>query len=498
MDYVNPPTNVDTHYHESVQYLNLSWDYGFDDGEDAYVIIERNDDYATSVNQTGNIVRDNLSILDVDQWTTGSVNKVFVNLTQSDIGYISIFSWNESADIYSYNDSLSTKVDVNWGGITINVFNESNPSDAIVDWDIEITNSSGTVTYYKQNITNPLYLSQDEIPYGENTIFYVSADNYRERIFYLDLEYNNYYDERWYLPPIEGENASKLYSFRVIDENTYPVANAEVVVKRYINDTTAIYRNMTNIETDGYGEGQCWLIPGEHYRVFVTKQFYDDGIFEWIPEDYEIYYEPEPEIFQIYHTTSSGVNKTFWDVIQFNVTMYDNNTLFIQYNDLDSNTTNAHFNTMQNYNFSSIEHATNTTAGNSYSFWLYNINISREYEVILYLNSSNADIGFQVVSIIIEPIREPPHDQSDMERVFEDILGPFKLGYVVTFLLYIPCIALLVLPGPQHPGFAIIITSLYAGLITSLVVIGTVVLFIPFMIIIGAILMAVKGGIIKL
>jgi len=52
--------------------------------------------------------------------------------------------------------------------------------------------------------------------------------------------------------------------------------------------------------------------------------------------------------------------------------------------------------------------------------------------------------------------------------------------------------------GKEHPGFAIISASLYAGLITSFVVVGNIVMIIPFAIAIGMILMAVKGGMLNL
>lgn len=499
--YVNPPSNAISHYHETAQYLNFSWTNHSDDRENNYIVIQRNDSFSVDVNQTGNWMRQNNSCAYFN-----------VSWTQTSGGYFTIYSWNRSANMYSRNFSIMHGTNVSWGALRLSVFNESNPTQGLT-FNVEISNDDSTDVYVADDLTNPTFIDVYDIPYGEDTIFVVTSTGYHERIAYHDLTVNNLYNLTWYLPPYqtptdpgggdpgEGEDGgggnfttTRLYRLRVIDDYTYPVSDAEVQIRKYIN-VTGKYENITIVHTDGYGEADVWLIPGDHYRAFVSKTDYETAIFDWIP-DPVFYGANYPKIFQIYLTTDDVVNYTFWDLIIFNATINEDGTINIVFEDTDRNTTNAQFYTYELYNYSKTLIDTNSTTNHNITIWVDDVNISRVHEVVIYLNHSK--LGFVVVYITVLSIDTPVLTETDIERKIENVIGPFKLGYVHTFLLFLPIIGLLVLPGAKHPGFAIISAALYAGFFTSIVVVGSVLLFVPFLIAIGVILMAVKKGVISL
>jgi len=129
------------------------------------------------------------------------------------------------------------------------------------------------------------------------------------------------------------------------------------------------------------------------------------------------------------------------------------------------------------------------------SWWFSGVNISREYHIVLFMNHTS--LGFLNQSILVEPLRDPLLDADKIEDTIEDVAGGFELGYVATFFIYSPLIACLVLPGRKHPGFAIVIASLYAGAVTAFLL-TNLLMFAPFICAIGIALIAVKKGVISL
>jgi len=496
VEYVDVPTGGNSVYDTTNNKLNLSW--SGNDRADAYTVVQRNDTYSSSATQSGNWIRQNTSSRYWNNsWTTTSG------------GYFTIYSYNTSANMHSYNNATPSGLDIAWGALAIDAYNESNMSQGIDGWNIEISDSQSQNVYTAYDQSNTVYLDINDIPFGEDTIFVITADGYRERVSYHDLYVNNFYDFNFYLPPYtspsdpgggdpgEDENVSttRLYRFRVIDEYLYPVNDATVQMRRY-NNVTGEYINISTLITNGYGEEDIWLIPGVHYRAFISKDGFNSDVFDWIP-DPVFYGSNYPKIFQITGTTEIITTYTFHDLIRFNATLHTNGSLFVNYIDYDTNTTNAQFYVYENYNFSGTYITMESTTSNTFSFWVNDLNFSRLHEIVIYLN--HTVLGFEIESIFVGPVSDAEYDDGgEIERKIENVFGPFRLGYVQLFLVYLPIMFLLVLPGPKHPGFAIIMASLYAGFASSFIVVGSILVIIPFAIAIGAVLMAVKGGMFKL
>lgn len=408
--------------------------------------------------------------------------------------------------IYGYNDScvghISTGLSIPWLAIGLSCYNESNMAEAI-PFGIEITNRQGTQTYVNESLTTTHYIDllADNVPYGRGTIFVINSTGYRQRIYYYDIYLNHFYNLSFYLPvvelptggggPDEEDNVSRLYRLRVVDENAYPIADAKVNIRKY-NNVTGIYTNVSVVETNGYGEYDVWLLPNNLYKVFINKDGFEQTIDEWIPDP--IFYGANyPKIFQMLSTQPTIPIYNFWDICNFTANMYTNNSIKVTFLDKNGNTTDAQFYTYENYNFTQSLISTNTTTSSNFIFWVTGINISRSYTVFLYLN--HTDLGYKIISII-DIILIPTYNRSEIEEKVENVLGPFSLGYVNTFLIYLPSVLCLILPGRQHPGFGILLCSFYLG-ITSAFIFNPVTL-IPFIVAIGIILMLVKGGKLKL
>jgi hypothetical protein len=153
-------------------------------------------------------------------------------------------------------------------------------------------------------------------------------------------------------PP--GENYTHMYRVKVIDEYISPIADAYVEIKRYIN-TTGIYEIISSFYTDGYGEGDSWLLPSTHYKIFITKTGYNPVIgTDWLTDP--IFYGANyPKIFQM-TTIISGTQNTVlynitWDIsptltsfttgfiVYYNITSLDNTLIWYAANVSSYNST---------------------------------------------------------------------------------------------------------------------------------------------------------------
>ena len=197
------------------------------------------------------------------------------------------------------------------------------------------------------------------------------------------------------------------------------------------------------------------------YKILLKKEGYNDGEEDYIPdpEYYGIYY---PKYFRMYHTiTPVEETYTFWDLINFNATMYSNNSILVMYEDINSETSNAQFYTYENFNFSTNLKATNTTTSDTFSFWITGVNISREHEVVICLNHTT--LGYEVQSIIVLPVYTPQYP--DIEAKIRSVWGNWELSYEQIFFVYLPCIVVLVFFGKSHPGIGIIGSGMWLGFI---------------------------------
>jgi len=106
--------------------------------------------------------------------------------------------------LWSYNSSsgqYSEPVYLGWYASWINVYNESKPSQAIEDWNVEISNVEGDEVYESNSNTNPLIINISDMPTGDNIGFSFSASGYKNRVYKKDVAEDGAILLNAYLPP---------------------------------------------------------------------------------------------------------------------------------------------------------------------------------------------------------------------------------------------------------------------------------------------------------
>jgi len=355
-------------------------------------------------------------------------------------------------------------------GMNITLWNSTERFEYYPSYDID-----GDIITILGNAINDSY-NQANISYRHN--------EYGSRIYYRDIIPTGAYILNAYLPPVD---VKQLYIIQVIDGYEGPVNDAKVMINRSVNGS---FVTVSELLTSGYGTCEVELISGEQYKVYITADDYISNTFDYMP-DPDLYGIEYPKVFQLQSSITEPITEYFWDLIQFNATLFANNTIRIRYNDLDSNTINATFHTIETYNYTDFLNATNTTTSNSATFWVTNINTSRTHWVTIHLNHTT--LGYVIETIIVYPMYVT--DDTLLARI-QAVFGRYDLvNIVLVLLVYVPAIVLLVLFHKKHPGIGVIGAGLwiaFANLRWSIPMeLNTLT---PLIIVIGFVLIFVKGG----
>lgn len=394
------------------------------------------------------------------------------NFTVNQTAFFSIWSYNSTTNRFSRSG-----LQIPWGVMGMQCRNESKPWQNIT-FGVQISNSDGSNTYQRYwGSTTPFYINLSQVPYGDDTIILVNSTGYKDRVYQMDTRFNTYYNLTFYLPPhitevddgggdtgVDDDHnlSSHLYYFQVFNEYNEPVGGVTVDVQRYIN-TTDSFESVGILITDESGMNSINLIPEVLYQVNLSAEGYISTRATWYPDkDYYGIYYPQP--FYINFDSSSRNITNVLDIIFFNGSLAPNGTLTILYEDSDSNTTDTTFYIYENWNYTNtLLHTVSYTGNNDLGFWRTVNNVSRRHMVRLHINHSK--IGYEVIRIYINPVYTPT-DESEIEEKFTDVFGDFNLGWVKTFIVFLPCLFILVLFGKSHTGMAIIGSGLFLGFVS--------------------------------
>ena len=294
------PSNIATDY-DPGSYLNITW--SFHSWGDTVLVRQKANSYPTGPADGSFCYNGSLSYY----------NHTSPNATDK----FTLWSYNSSVNLFS------SGVDVSFGGLQINVFNESDGS-AIGNWDVTISNSDGSESYTNTNCSNTHSINVDDCPLGDDILIIISEGNYSLRTYYLDLATGTHYVLNAYLP---YNSDTELYYIQVIDNYSFPVENAVVDVKRYVNDS---YKVVSNLRTDSYGFANIFLVPTVDHKFLISKTNYHNKTSNWLPDP--IYYGASyPKVFKIIFITE-GIDN-LWDNITWNIDPsgqdhFDNFTFF--------------------------------------------------------------------------------------------------------------------------------------------------------------------------
>ena len=313
---------------------------------------------------------------------------------------------------------------------------------------------------------------------------------YIPRFFNQNFEVNTFYTLDAYLTPVE-ETPTQSYILTVQDPYFYPIDDVTIRIDRFL-PFLLDYATITSLHTDANGEVSVDLIPDEIYKINLSRTGYVTKTEEFTPTS-----SISGKTFFMSLEAGNDSTLIFWNIIRFNGTRYANGSIFVQYEDIKTNTTNAVFSTYEHYNGTSTFVAQNTTTSDTFSFWVVGLNGSRQH--IVYIKLNHTQLGYVNNSITIDIYRTVAKNRTSIESKFRNVLGDFALKYVPFLLVYLPIIGLLVVFGPNHAGLGAITSGLYLGLVsTQLTLPAELIPISIFTIALGFILMVVKGGGIKL
>jgi len=443
------PYHVSTYYNTTWHSINITWGATTPatNHSDRTVIIRRNDTYATSPYDTHSYI--------VYNGTGTHYNATSVYDTR----YYMIFNYNRTS--HSWASSI-----IEWGALIIwNVYNETEMEQAIW-YNIQISNYNGSITYVANDVHAPLTVDFASIPFGDNTIFVVSNDTnlyYKKSIYYKNLEKNHFYNYTFYLAPLfvpgggstPGSNDTYSYVITVVGQQfeygtSPPIEGSLVTITRY-NNVTGTYVEVRSLLSGANGEcAPVYLITGVLYKFIVTKDGYTTSINDYIPDPTA----SRTILLRIIPVTIIIPNiPKFSDYITFTAVMLFNNTIVVNYTDINMTTENTHIYVYEMYNNTQTLIYTSNEDHN-YNFQFYvGVNTSRTYLVTLFFNNTIEYDITSPYSITVYPLGT--HGTVDLEQRFTSIFGELGLGWCSVISVSI-AIVLLVSFGPFNTGFGVI------------------------------------------
>lgn len=445
----DPPYDVlgdNSSWHRSGR-VNMSWHSGNFSNRD--VVFARNDTFPTSPTN------------DANSWRVGnySVNDSnYHNESITTTRYYTVWSWNSTSNTYS-----TTGLNLPWGAVHIWVFNETTPTDQIINWGIHISDEIGDSSYENEHVIGTAYYDIGTIPNGTNTLFIINSTDYRDSTYYKDITFNTYHNFTFYLAPVIAHqqqsdpptvNETQLYLLQIINENNEPVQGAKVVMRRYINSSDS-WREVRSGLTDGYGQVTFWLRVGEHYKVNITHEDYQN----LIGQDYITNDQIFTKTFQLQHIEP---DVTPPEVISEEIIFEgyrDGGTLYVNFTDNMEQTINT---TIYVYETNTVTgetvvFGTNTTTG-IYDFQVLfdNINNSRSYQVVLHINHTNW--AYQKHTFNIAPDIETFTTQTVGDTLFSQVYGYNPFGWTNTFM-WIILLASFFSFGQRGVGIGLVFTG---------------------------------------
>ena len=478
---VDPPYNGSSSYDAGSLRVNLTWTRG--NNSDREIVVQNNNSYPTTPS---------------DGWVRQNDTTTWFNESITYTSYFTVWSYNESSGLYS-----ATGLNIPWGALGMQCRNETNPSQ-IIDFNIEISNSDFTTTYTQFDINGTLYLDVNDIPFGTNTLFVISNSSgfYEQRIETHDIFTSIFNNFTFYLPvktpsdPTQDDpnvTYAELYVLRVLNIYDNPISGAKFEIKKYM-DTTDSYELVYSAISNPNGFIEVKLIPNDLYAVTINKTGYLTNTTPYFPSDSIFTVD-----FRLEFEETEQVTETFGDICVFTGRWIDsNNTLLVSYTDKKSETIDITFSVYEIYNASTVFNESHSFTGLSViSFWVTGLNVSRTHHVRLEMNHTT--LGHVVnQTVIVGPLRPvSPINETWLEKQATEGFGSFQFGYVSFFVLWVPCIIVIILFGAVgHPGLGVMGGGLWLTLMSWNMSINNQYIFAlaSILILIGALVIIVKHG----
>ena len=429
--------------------------------------------------------------------------------------YYTVFSYNTTTGLWSEG------VNVTWYVVWVNCYDESNGT-AITPYTVFFTNADNTQTYSEDNASNPHLINVSDIPTGIGIVLQASAADYETRLYEFDITVTGIFFVDIYLPralppggasdPDYDENITYAedYVIHVVGPNTEygvdpPIENAKVIIRKYVN-STGDYEDVGIYFSSADGTFTVSLLPGVLYAFNITATDYDSTIESWMPTEI-VFSDDRHHTFRLTPSTTPVTEYTsFWDTVTLTGVMNDidglNGTITITYSDSNLSTTNTDIYIYEHYNgTSTLIVSINNVSENNIVYTTGIINTTRMHTVLLFFNNTANFDASSPVNIIILPINVwSEFEQFDFEDRATPIFGTLE-GFTYAGIISAGlAIMALVMFGPHNTGIGILACGFVLGFtnlfFTALFTGGfnaALAVYIPIIIVIGAMYILVKN-----
>ena len=405
---LQPPQNIavvkinDTH-------INITWTKG--SNTDVTLIRKKSGDHPSNPSD-GTLVYNGTGEYCVTEWQYND--------------FFTLWSYNATANEYS------DPVNLEFGGLRIYCYNESNVSQAIeFNITVYIGSLTGDEVYVAYNCENPVIITSADVPTGL-VIISVSADGYKPRIFYKYFVPPVWDTIYAYLPP---ESEAQLYYIGIEDKYGVAIPDAYITIQKIIDDS---YYDISIVKTRGDGSADIYLIPGDTYRLKIEKEGYETRYESLIPSTNQYIY-----IFKIY--SAGNLPLLFGEEIGQNVFLSVIALPGIANISYTDNATKTNWVHISIYNSSSLVSEFNYSQ-DSFSF---NVSLPRDlYRIVFeinrewhYRNLSGSDFYAVKTLTFTRIVYIPGASRNWLEDLFTSLLGESPFGWlpliVFIFVLFI-------------------------------------------------------------
>lgn len=449
--------------------LNFTWTKGT--RGDTTVIVRKHNSFSDSISDGTQVYNGSATGYDDASFNTSS--------------YYTFYGFN------SLTSLSSSGIQTQWGVLQVRVFDE-NTSAVIYNYTVFVTNQSGSETYeiYSAN-TQVINIGIANLPTGEDVVIKINAtvfdgnwsagcgdcDNttnttieYEDRVYYMDINPNTFYNLSAYLPRVVD---SYLYRLSVVgpkDEYNAdpPIQGATMDIKRYINSSVG-WESVGIYLTDGDGNIYVYLIPGEIYKVTTSASGYLTDISDYIPSDtvFEQRFRLTPT------TTPDGVivYDDFWSDVTIDIDMvssgrfsnetYQFGNITIEFSDSNGSIINTQIRLYEIYGNNATLVATWDNSSSSFNIVRGGINTTRVYYISVHFNSSASYYDIQPIIILIPNVDTSFYvEPFNLDDRITKIIGPFTMDgkevpWSIVIGIIIPIIVLVSF-GPFNTGLGII------------------------------------------
>ena len=252
------------------------------------------------------------------------------------------------------------------------------------------------------------------------------------------------------------------YIIHVMNSIGVTLEDAKVEVKRLIDED---YETVVSGITDGNGDVTVFLIPGQHYKISISKTGYLTEVADWTPSE-----NVRTKTYRL-EWDDDDTNASHWmNDVDITAELSSSCTLYLNYTDTLSGTSSVNV-TVEIWNgtaYNSTVYYYNSSS-NSFSD-SSSVSCAFGYRVVF--NVSHDTFGNFTHTIMLNYQNGSAADASDLEAMFETVLGDNPFGWINFIGIFVMLVGLFAF-GEQGAGISLIGTGM-AFLFLNVLIIGFV------------------------